>query len=407
VSADFTFAAVHDESLRSAMGREQQIKPVAAVMTVDVQVNPRVSIHVASNPVRDDRAPRPYVPSDTDRRTYFFPNQPDVVGGRGVTSKPEGLYMVDEYKHSGLDPILQMYMLRVGYAEVHDAKRTIGLRAGRFYVRQGLSLDELTWFTAKDLTTIQLVNAHADNGVALFAERHGVEVHAQAISGNGNPYHDYGYFDFTDGTEDKNSSLGLVADARGRVWKGRVTIGGSYRRNFVNSRVEDAPSLQLSKRNDNARIVYARVKLPGVQAYGEWASYTVGLARSSAALIPGPRMQSPVERRGAYVGMKADAPRVFGTQVAAVVEVESTSRNDALVAWAAANQLYHARLGAHIRATNLKVVATWGTHVSGFGFARLMTNPFPELSAITPISGPNANRGANHTKFGLGMRVRF
>lgn len=98
---------------------------------------------------------------------------------------------------------------------------------------------------------------------------------------------------------------------------------------------------------------------------------------------------------------------MLGTTVAGIVEVESTSRNDALVAWAAANELYGARLGAHIRATNLKLVASWGTHVSSFGFARLMTNPFPELSAITPISGPNANRGAHHTKLGVGMRVTF
>lgn len=406
-SADFTFAAVRDESLRGALGREQQIKPVAAIVAMHIEVTPRLSIHVASNPVRDDRAPRPFVPGDDDRRTYFFPNQPDVIGGRGVASDPEGLYKVDAYKHSGLDPLLQMYLLRSGYAEIHNAARTVGLRAGRFVVRQGLALDELTWFTAKDLTTIQLVNAQADNGLAVFWQRPSFEVTTQVITGNGSPYHDYGYFDFTDAVEDKNSSVGVVVDGRVRTWKDRVMVGGSYRSNFVNSRVEDALTMQLSKRNDDAQLVYARLTLPHVKLYGEWASYTVGLAPSSAALLSGPPVQSPVRRDGRYAGAAFEAPVVFGTRLSGVVEVESTSRNDALVAWATANELFGVRLGANIKATNLKLVSQWGNHLSAFWFGRLMTNPFPQLSAITPISGPNSDRGAHHAKFGLGLRLRF
>ena len=88
----------------------------------------------------------------------------------------------------------------------------LGATIGRTYVPQGLALDELTWFTAKDLTHIQRINAQADNGLFLYynARRACASIVA-AISGNGNPYHDYGYFDFTDPTEDKNSALGPSA----------------------------------------------------------------------------------------------------------------------------------------------------------------------------------------------------
>lgn len=405
--ADFSFAGILDESLRGSLGRERQIKPVVATLSLDVRVNANVSLHLETNPVRDDRAPKPYVPDSTDRRTYFFPNQPDVVGGRGVASQPEGLYKVDQYKHTGLDPILQMYLLRTGYADAHTASGRYGLRFGRLYVRQGLGLDELTWFTAKDLTTVQLLNAQADNGVSFYGTVARVGLTAQVITGNGSPYHDYGYFDFTDPAEDKNSSVGVVLDARTTLLRGHLMVGGTARRNRVNSRIEDSITLQLSKHIDDARIVYARATLPRLQVYGEWATYTVGMAPSSAELLKGPAVTSPVDRAGGYVGVQAGPLRVGHVRVSGVVEQELMSRNDALVAYAAANQLYGARLGAHIEGTNAKLLVDCGAHLSSYAFVRLMSNPFPQLSAITPVSGPQSDRAATHTKIGLGLRVRF
>lgn len=406
-SADFTFAAVLDESLSGALGRERQIKPVAAIVAMNARLSKNVSLHLQTNPVRDDRTPRPYVPHESDRRTFFFPNQPDAVGSRGVSSDPEGLYKVDAYKHTGLDPLIQVYMMRAGYADVHTASGAAGLRVGRFQVRQGLQLEELTWFTAKDLTTVQLINAHSDNGLSFYWKRPRFEVTTQVVTGNGNPYQDYAYYDFTDATEDKNSAVGVIADARVHLGRGRVMVGGSLRRNYINSRIEDSVTLQLSKRSDDARMVYARMTLPGVQVYGEWAHYTVGLAPSSAELLPGPAVQSPVGRGGFYVGARASAPTVLRTKLQAVIESETTSRNDSLVAWAAANQMFGARLGANIKATNAKLVATWGDHYAAFAFMRFMKNPFPQLSAITPISGPNSERASQHAKVGVGVRVRF
>ncbi|MFN8641898.1 MAG: hypothetical protein U0802_09670 [Candidatus Binatia bacterium] len=406
-SADFSVAGILDESLRGSLGRERQIKPVIAVLSLDVRVSPNASLHLETNPVRDDRAPRPYVPDTSDRRTYFFPNQPDVVGGRGVASQPEGLYKVDQYKHTGLDPILQTYLLRTGYADLHTASGRMGVRVGRVYVRQGLGLDELTWFTAKDLTTIQLLNAQADNGLALYGTAARIALTAQVVSGNGSPYHDYGYFDFTDPAEDKNSSFGVVLDARRTLWRGRLLVGGSVRRNRVNSRIEDSITLQLSKHVDDARLVYARATWPRVQVYGEWAQYTVGLAPTSAALLKGPAVTSPVPRPGGYVGVQA-GPLTFGhVRASAIVEQEAMSRNDALVAYAAANDMFGVRLGAHITGTNAKLLVDWGAHVSSYAFVRAMTNPFPELSAIVPVSGPDAGRSVSHTKIGVGLRMRF
>lgn len=404
--ADFSFAGILDESLRGSLGRERQIKPVVAVLTLDARLSSHVSLHLEANPVRDDRAPKPYVPDTSDRRTYFFPNRPDVVGGRGVASQPEGLYKVDQYKHTGLDPILQMYLLRTGYADAHTASGRFGLQFGRVYVRQGLGLDGLTWFTAKDLTTVQLLNAQADNGLSFYGTVARVAVTAQMVTGNGSPYHDYGYFDFTDPSEDKNSSVGVVLDARTTLW-GRLLVGGSARRNRVNSRIEDSITLQLSKHQDDARLLYARASLPRLQIYGEWATYLVGLAPSSAELLQGPTVQSPVHRTGGYAGVQAGPLSLGDARASIVVEHELMSRNDALVAYAAANEMFDVRLGAHIHGTNAKLLVDCGKHLSSFAFVRLMSNPFPELSAIVPVSGPETGRSVSHTKIGVGLRVRF
>jgi hypothetical protein len=403
---DLSFASVQDESLRASMGRERQVKPAFAVFSVHGDLSDRLSYRIDINPADDGVVPKPYVPNPADRRTYFFPNQPDYPGARGVSSDPEGLYKVDDYKHPGLDPIIQQGSLRTGWVDVHTPSKRFGLRAGRFYVSQGMGVGDVVWFTAKDLTHIQRIDFQADNGLALYYDDRRIRVELAAITGNSNPYHDYGYFDFTDPAEDKNSALGGVGTVRARF--GSSFAGVSYRKNFIDSRIEDATTLQLSKRTDDALLLFGRWEpTPFVHVYGEYARYTWGLAPTSAELLPGPPVKSPVPKPGFYAGVDLYAPGTRYGRFGVTLVREKLRRDDALVAWAAANGLFGVSLGEWERATIVKAHARFLDSVTAFFFFNDLSNPFPELSAITAISGPSAGTRADNYKYGLGVRLTF
>ncbi len=400
---DLAFAAVRDEAQRASFGREQQVKPAYVLLAVSGDVNERLSYHLVANPAGDQLVPKPYTPGQNDTRVFFFPN---AAEGRGVESDPEGLYKVDFYKHPGLDPIIQQGALRVGFIDIHNAGKTLGVQAGRFYVPQGLQLADLVWFTARDLTHIQAINAHADNGLLVYGSRGPVRGDLALVTGNGSPYHDYGYFDFTNPAEDKNSALGVVAS--GRVELGPAVVGGTVRRNFVNSRVEDSISLQLSKRNDNALVVFAKARpVPGVTLFGEYARYKWGLAQTSADLLPGPAVATPIIKDGYYLGADYLAPRAPFGRLGITVTHEELARDDSLVAWAAANNLFGVTLGERERATVVKVRLELSRQLSAFWFGHWLENPFPELSAIRPIAGMDVDRVVSHDKLGVGLRLRF
>jgi hypothetical protein len=68
----------------------------------------------------------------------------------------------------GVGPIHHPGGLRVGSVDIHTASRRVGFFAGRVYVPQGLGLDNVTWFSAKDLVHMQIIDAAADNGLLLY-----------------------------------------------------------------------------------------------------------------------------------------------------------------------------------------------------------------------------------------------
>jgi hypothetical protein len=343
---DFAFAGVYDNSQVPTIGRERQIKVAYVNLSVAMEVNNFLSFSVTVNPAQDGIVPKPYIPSDADRRGYFFPNGPE---GRGVVSDPHGIKDVDDYKYSGFDPIIQQGSLRVGYVDVHSRGRTLGATIGATTCHS-FALDELTWFTAKDMTHIQRINAQADNGLFLYYNTPRFRVDVAAISGNGNPYHDYGYFDFTTPTADNNSALGAVASARYRTEK--FVAGGTYRKNFINSRVEDSISLQLSKHNDDAVIGFASFRPNSyVRVYGEVSSYKWGLAKTSADLLPGPPVESPVYKAGFYAAVDALGPTTNYGQWGVTASYEDLSRDDSLVAFAAARHMFGVTLGEREKGT--------------------------------------------------------
>lgn len=399
---DFVFAGIHDDSQFPTIGRERQIKAAYANLSLGTDVGTRYSFLVVINPADDGIVPKPYIPAPDDRRTYFFPNQPE---GRGVSSDPDGIKDVDDYKYSGFDPIIQQGMLRVAYLDIHTDGRMFGATVGRTYVPQGLALDELTWFTAKDLTHIQRINAQTDNGLFLYYNARRVRVDLTAITGNGNPYHDYGYFDFTDPSEDKNSALGAVGAIR--VTLPKLLFGASYRKNFLNSRVEDSISLQLSKHNDDAVIGFVSYRpVPYFRVYGEVVSYKWGLAKTSADLLPGPKVETPIYEPGYYWAVDVTAPDTRFGKWGLTITREELSRDDSLVALATARQMFGVVLGKRERGTIVKGQVQTGP-LTIFGFGNWVSNPFPELSALVPISGPGTQEQVTNTKVGFGIRFRL
>jgi hypothetical protein len=405
LGVDFVFAAVSDGSQQETLGRERQIKVPYANLSFGTEVGEHFSFFVMINPANDEAVPKPYIPSAADRRTYFFPNQPQ---GRGVASNPNGIKDVDDYKYSQLDPIIQQGALRLGYLDIHTSDRKLGMVLGRSYVVQGLSLGDIVWFTAKDLTHIQRINAQADNGVTLYYATPRFRLDIAGISGNANPYHDYGYFDFTDASEDKNSALGAVATGRFTLPNSKLTVGGTYRKNFINSRIEDSISLQLSKHNDDAVIGFLTVQpIANLRVFGEAVRYTWGLAKTSADLLPGPANESPVYKAGYYVGADLYSPQTRLGKWGVTFTREELSRDDALVAFADANNLFGVKLGKKERSTIVKVQLQTGKELTLFGFVNLLSNPFPQLSAIVPISGPGAGEASSDKKIGVGIRFRL
>ena len=131
-----------------------------------------------------------------------------------------------------------------------------------------------------------------------------------------------------------------------------MSLGISYRKNYINSRIEDSISLQLSKHNDDAVVASISVSpIAMVRVFGEYARYTWGLAATSAALLPGPPVASPVVKPGYYIGVELTSPMTpLGRWKGSFVR-EELSRDDSLVAYATANQMFGVTLGKKERTT--------------------------------------------------------
>lgn len=407
---DFAVGNVNDKSLRRSLGRERQIKVPYAILGVSGTLSPHVSYRLELNGVNDSVKPEPFTPSD--RTPFFFPNQADP--DYGVSSKPEGQFKVDDYKNTGWDPYIQEQHLRRAFVDVHTAGGRAGVVAGRFFVPIGFLLEEGRWFTAKDITHIQAIDNQTDVGAELYY-RFGGEgswngrLSAAVVTGNGNPYHDYVYFDFTrSAAEDTNSAVGGIGCLRLSPLPGLdLRASGEY--NFTGSRVEFDTSVQRSKHYDHKLVFGARyrpARFRHLEVFGEYAHYQWGLRDTSADQLPGPPTKSPVYKDGYYVGadLSVPLPRSRGT-VGVVFTREELDRDDSLIAYLAARDLLEVSLGKKERRSIVKVYAELGS-VTAFFFYNDVQNPFPQVSAIVPISGASAFAPSRNSKLGFGLRFR-
>jgi hypothetical protein len=407
---DLGLANVNDRSLYWSNGREHQTRLPYALVGISGEEGPHISFRVELNAVDESVKPAPFTP--TAATPFYFPNVADPTFG--VTSQPEGFFKVDDYKNTGWDPFIQEAHLRRAFVDVHTSGGRFGITLGRVYVPLGFEVDEFRWLTDKDLTHIQRINNAVDVGGLLhwtFGADQGVHgsLKGGVVSGNGNPYHDYVYFDFTRSSfEDTNSAVGAVGEARLLPTPG-LELALSGKVNYVGSLITSDVTVQRSKHYDNAVVVGAKYRPPffkWAQVFSEFASYKWGLRDTSAALLPGPPNKTPIDKKGYYVGIDlwAPLPRSLG-KVGIVATREELDRDDSQIAFLVAQQELNVTLGKKERSTIVKVYAEF-KDVTVFFFYNDLQNPFPQASAIEPISGPFSNGTLGDSKVGVGVRFR-
>jgi len=133
-----------------------------------------------------------------------------------------------------------------------------------------------------------------------------------------------------------------------------------------------------------------------VRLYGEYARYTWGLAPTSGRAAAGRARESPVPKPGYYGAstcMRRRPVRRFGVTFIR----EEISRDDALVRGRGEPPLRRDARQVEGRRSSRRTRASPTTQV--FFYYNDLENPFPELSAIKPISGPDADKDVKNYKY--------
>jgi len=406
VSGEFVAAWSHDGA-QATLGLEKQARVGMAILTVTTKVSPRVRFVVSTNPV-NETASRP----SCGKADYFYPNNPSLytLPGPAVPCDVEdGLKRVDTYNTFALDYINQQGVLREGYLDV-QMSRHLRLRAGRFILPIGLTPQETGAATAKDITRIQRINAEANFGalIAYSARRPSgqplFDLAAGAVLGDGNREKDYNWFYFVNTSLDTNSAVTAVASARLRPITG-LDLRAAYKWGYTGSKVERLPSYWASKRHDKALVFSVRLS-PGAwgAVFGEYAKYTWGPTATSADMLGYGELPG-IDKSGYSIGGELSAPVLNGVRVGVSGVREELSRDDSMIQYLALQRLYRVEMGRNDRQRTLRAFIDLG-----FGRVSLfwvdVSNPFPWVSAMWPVSGPTAYTGRRPNRIGVNFSVR-
>ncbi len=336
---------------------------------------------------------------------FFFPNAANSIGP-DVQCSNDGRLRVDDYRSIALDTVSQQGPIRQAYGIYHAG--SVAIRFGRFMQDVGFDPEEIGSLTAKDATHIQRINTETDFGVRFSFEhrrndRRFLYFSLAETLGDGNRFHDYDYF------YGVGSSLGT------NPWPSTVVAGvvdpiknlevrAAYKLGDTGSKVERLPNFYASKRNDNAIVVSARYKvLPYASVFGEAVRYTWGLKASSATMLG--LDPSPVRKPGYYIGTDVSYPVTAAMRVGAVITHEELTRNDALVQLLSQQGLYDVSMGKKERSTAYRFYFDPNHWVRIAVFRNSLSNPFPWISGIDPVSGPRAFSGTGNDKWGAVLRL--
>jgi hypothetical protein len=407
IDADVAAGWSHDGA-QAQLGFEKQGRLAWATLIVRGRLNDRVSYKVSINPVSETSSK----PS-CGEANFFYPNTPDLyAAGPVIVCDPEdGSKRVDTYNTYSLDYIVQQGPLREGYVDLRfGGAYSSNVRFGRFILPVGFAPDEVGSWNAKDMTRIQRLNAEANfGGMYSFGTKNAsglpvFELAAIGVLGDGNREKDYDWFYFMNTSLDANSALTAALSAR--VHPNRLLdLRAVYKKGFTGSKVERLPSYWASKRHDDA--VVASVKVAPVSwasVFGEYASYTWGPTETSAELVGVDT--EPIDKSGYYVGFQVAAPVHQRVRVGATLTREELSRDDSMVKYLEAQNLYGVEMGRKDRGTVVRgFVELWNRLTIG-GFWADVSNPYPWVSASWPVSGPAAFTGRSQDRYGFTVRVQ-
>lgn len=401
------------------LGLENQGRIGYAIVGLSGRLGERVSWLFEVNPVHETQP----LPS-CGEALYFYPNTPQAFGPNVACDK-NGRLRVDDYRFIALDtieqqgPVRQAYLewalrLRSGQAAAPrfpPEQASFTVRFGRFILPIGFGVEEAGAFTAKDATHIQRIDAEANFGAMLTLRRSRrgqrlLEGHAAAFLGDGNRFHDYDYYYSLDASLDTNSALTALVSGSALPLPGGE-LRAAYKWGYTGSKVEALPNFYASKRNDRALVLSAQysrvVQSLSLRAFGEYASYWWGPAVTSAEMLGLPT--AAIKKDGYYAGGDVAYQVTPHLRVGVNVTREELSRDDSLVELLALQGLYGVTLGKKERSFVWRLRADIGRMVT-IGFYRTsLDNPFPWVSGIVPVEGPNAfAAGRGNDKWGLIVR---
>lgn len=393
----------HDASQES-LGLENQGRIGYAIVDLSGKLGTHFSYRFEFNPVNETQP----LPSCGETR-YFYPNTPQAFGPT-VQCDNNGRLRVDDYRFLALDTINQQGPIRQAWLQYN--RGTFGVRFGRFILPIGFGVEEAGSFTSKDATHIQRINAEANFGAMISFEhaREGrplLAAHVAAFIGDGNRFHDYDYYYSLDSSLDTNSALTALASASVFPAPG-VDVRVAFKQGYTGSKVEILPNFYASKRNDRALVLsgqFARARGPlAFRLFGEYADYTWGPTDTSADLLGLPR--GAVNKTGYYAGGEATYSVTTSVRLGVNATREELSRDDALVKFLAAQNLYGVTLGKKERSTVVRFWVEINRMVTVAGYRNSLDNPFPWVSGIVPVVGDNAfgSWGRGNDKWGLVVR---
>jgi hypothetical protein len=401
LNLDVTFVAGYGhDGAQAALGFEKQGRVGQATLTVSGTLHDRFRYRLAFNPVNEASSKPACGEPD-----FFFPNDPRVyTAGPLVPCDPEnGHKRVDTYNTYALDYIVQQGPLREGFID-WLASDAVTARFGRFILPIGFAPEDVGSWTAKDMTRIQRLNAEANFGVMLSYARRLFEVSAMGVLGEGNREKDYDWFYFANPTLDANSAVTAVVSARARPHHA-VDLRAAWKKGFTGSKVERLPSYWASKRNDAEIVLGGKVQPHQfVAIFGEFARYTWGPTASSAEMLGVD--PAPIHKAGYYVGGEVTYPVTSRVALGVTFTREELSRDDSLIKYLAANNLYGVEMGKKDRGTTLRVSVTVADSVTAGLYWADVSNPYPWVSGSWPVSGPRAFTGRAPDRYGLVVSVR-
>jgi hypothetical protein len=408
-------AAYGADKSQESLGLENQGRVGYAIVRLSGKLSERFAWFFEFNPVNETQP----LPSCGEPR-YFYPNTPQAFGPNVVCDN-DGRLRVDDYRFIALDTISQQGPMRQAYGEWRSAPESgsgqaalppYAVRFGRFILPIGFEAEEAGSFTAKDATHIQRINAEANFGAMITARRSRggrplVEGHLAAFLGDGNRFHDYDYYYSMDASLDTNSALTALVSGKVFPLPG-ADVRAAYKWGYTGSKVETLPNFYASKRNDRALVLSAQythsIHPVSLRVFGEYASYDWGPTATSAEMLGLPT--APINKNGYYAGGDV------GYQVNQLVRVgvnatrEELSRDDSLIESLALQGLYGVVLGKKERSTVWRFYADIGRLVTVGFYRNTLENPFPWVSGIVPVEGPNAFGawGRGNDKWGIVMR---